>query len=84
MTIEELKEAHKHSINNKLEILNSKICGCFYCNKIFKSREICRWIQDENATAICPYCFNDTVIGDVSGVKITANFLNDMHDYWIR
>ncbi len=36
-------EAHKHSINHREEILNSSLCGCFYCLKIFQPSKIVEW-----------------------------------------
>ena len=84
MQIEELKKAHEHSINNKVEILESNICGCFCCLKIFEANKIVSWIEDKQKTAICPYCNVDAVIGDASGFKITNKFLNDMHNKWFN
>lgn len=39
-------DAHKHSIRNKDEILNSEICGCFGCLAIMKPAEM-DWFADE-------------------------------------
>lgn len=77
-----LETAHKHSINNKAEILNSKVCGCFYCREMFDPKEIKNWIKDENQTAQCPYCYIDSVIGDASGIQLTKSFLEEMHKKW--
>ena len=35
-----LKEAHEHCANNYEELQKSKVCGCFYCNRIFEPKEI--------------------------------------------
>lgn len=44
---------------------NEKKCGCFYCCKIFSPNEIEDWCEDEpDRTAICPYCWIDSVIGE--------------------
>ena len=77
-----LIDAHKHSINNYKELENSKICGCFYCKKIFEPKEINDWILDRELTAKCPYCDIDSVIGDASSYPITKEFLNAMYKRW--
>jgi len=74
--------AHQFSSNHKENILNDKICGCFYCLKIFKPSEIIEWIDSNSDTAICPYCSVDAVIGESSGYPITERFLSEMHRYW--
>lgn len=81
----DLTEAHEHASNNKSEVLNSKLCGCFYCGEIFEPAEIKNWINDtKQPTAQCPYCFVDSVIGDASGNPITKPFLSDMHKKWFQ
>lgn len=79
---ETLVKAHEHCINNQEELSNSRICGCFYCNKIFEPKEIKDWITDSKLTAQCPYCNIDSVIGDASGYPITKSFLRAMHKEW--
>jgi len=78
----DLDKAHKHSINNKEEIMNSKVCGCFYCREMFVPTEIKHWIKDSKLTAQCPYCLIDSVIGDASGIPITKAFLDAMYKRW--
>lgn len=75
-------KAHKKSINNKQELKNSKKCGCFNCLNIFNPNEINNWIADTDGTAICPYCNIDSVIAENDELKITKEFLNEMHRYW--
>lgn len=75
-------EAHKYSSNHKKQLLNDKICGCFYCTIIFSPKEIKEWIKDSEGTAICPYCGIDSVIGKSSGYSITKEFLNKMKNHW--
>lgn len=75
-------EAHKYSSNHKKQLLNDKICGCFYCTTIFSPKEIKEWIKDSEGTAICPYCGIDSVIGKSSGYSITKEFLNKMKNHW--
>lgn len=78
--------AHKYSSNHRKDVLNSQICGCFYCLKIFKPNEISDWI-DENEkgtgqTALCPKCGIDSVIASNSGFPITSDFLEKMRTHW--
>lgn len=77
-----LKLAHDYCINHKTELKKDKICGCFYCFKIFNPNEIEEWIDDSKGTALCPYCGIDSVIGESSGFPITEDFLKEMHDRW--
>ena len=43
--------------------------------------EIIDWYDDEG-TAVCPYCYIDSVIGKSSGYEITEEFLMAMEDYF--
>lgn len=74
--------AHEHCKSNKKELSNSKLCGCFYCLAVFAPTEIKDYIKEGDGTAICPYCGTDSVIGDASGVPITAEFLKEMQAHW--
>jgi hypothetical protein len=85
---ENIREAHKHSSNHRAEILQSTLCGCFYCGQIFPPTQIAEWVdqpegEDEpGTTALCPFCSIDSVIGDRSGFTPTAEFLQEMRSYW--
>lgn len=76
--------AHAHSFMNRNEIMQSQKCGCFHCLNYFSHYLISEWIDDltDESTALCPYCFTDSVIGDKSGFPITEEFLKKMRDYW--
>lgn len=74
-----LRAAHRHSVRHADEVRSSPLCGCFYCLKTFAPDEIAEWI-DESATALCPRCGIDAVIGEMSGYPIrNAAFLRAMH-----
>lgn len=79
-------KAHRHSIRNRTDVLQSKQCGCFHCLRIFTPAEICEWVNDDlngiGQTAICPYCPVNSVIGSSSGFPITVEFLRAMHAHW--
>lgn len=72
MNKEYLKDAHRHSFQNAKELEYSKLCGCFYCLKIYSSKIINEYTEDK--TAVCPYCGVDSVIGDSSGIPISKSF----------
>ena len=78
-----LEAAHKHSIFNRTEIVQSKLCGCFYCLQIFKPDEVIAWTDEEDPrglTALCPHCGIDSVIGDRSGFPAgNEDFLKAMY-----
>ena len=73
---------HKFSSNHRDLLMKDKLCGCFYCLKIFSPTEIENWIEDSDGTAICPYCGIDSVLGESSGYPITEDFLSTMNEYW--
>lgn len=81
--IEDLIIAHKFSSGHKQQILKDNTCGCFYCLKIFSPQQIVIWLDDEiDATALCPYCTIDSVIGESSGFPVTPEFLARMRKHW--
>ena len=74
--------AHQFSVNNRKQLEQSSVCGCFYCRKIFNPNEITEWIPEKSGTALCPYCGIDSVIGEASGFQITEQLLKEMNQYW--
>lgn len=80
--MDRLDIAHNYCINHKPELELDKVCGCFYCMRIFTPREIRIWLKDSRGTALCPYCSIDSVIGESSGFPITKTFLQEMHERW--
>jgi hypothetical protein len=81
-TNDQLIRAHDHSVCNKAEVLESQLCGCFYCLRTFHPNEIVSWWGDANDTAVCPYCGIDAAIGDRSKLPVTREFLKQMRQYW--
>ena len=75
-------DAHKYCSNHKQLMLDSKLCGCFYCLSIFPPEQIDFWIDEYTGTAVCPYCRIDSVIGDASGYPVTVEFLKKMNGHW--
>ena len=84
-SIEFLKTSHKGSFINKKELLDSQICGCFYCENTFFPIEIIEWIKetDSNETAMCPKCGIDSIIDDSFPINDPI-FLAEMSKYWFE
>ncbi len=86
----EIRAAHKHSVGNREELKRSKVCGCFFCQEIFSPDEIRNYtvdfpdgtLESRIATAICPYCWVDSIIGDASGFPVEEDFLKAMGEYF--
>ena len=80
-SIDDVTRAHGHSSEHRPELLRSRVCGCFYCLKVFNPENIDEWV-DEEQTALCPSCGIDSVIGEASGFPITRAFLTAMKARW--
>ena len=89
----ELKQAHGYCVQNQSALAQSKLCGCFYCITIFTPGDIDTWYGEKNpvknstpealsATASCPNCGIDSVLGDTSGFPITESFLIAMYEQY--
>ena len=80
MTEEERHNVAEHSYGNRDEIERSKMCGCYYCERIFPASLIrYSYYTDFGRTATCPFCGIDAVIGDASGVPINKKLLKEMY-----
>ena len=78
-----LRKAHEFSMNNYKKLMEDDgVCGCFSCCSIFRPHEIKKIIIDEEETAVCPFCFEEAVIGSYSKFPITREFLEAMNDHW--
>lgn len=87
MQFDDYIKAHHHSNNHMDTLKQDKVCGCFYCLRIFSPSQIEEWIVDDNpcdktGTAICPFCGVDSIIGESSGYPITQSFLRGMKKCW--
>ena len=76
--------AHAASSNHRGMILGSESCGCFHCLAVFAPACITYWVGAEGATATCPRCGIDAVIGSASGFPIERDFLAQMRSYWFQ
>lgn len=77
----ELQAAHNRSFRNRRCIAASTTCGCFYCESTYPAKDVVEFVRDEE-TALCPKCGIDSVIGDASGIELSAGFLQEMYDRW--
>jgi len=79
-----LKQAHERSCRNKATLSASEKAGCFHCCKVYPASQVKEWIREEGdgATAVCPHCGIDSVIGSSSGWPLTAAFLEAMRHRW--
>ncbi|WHZ02866.1 cytoplasmic protein [Neobacillus sp. YX16] len=77
----QFREAQQFTSRHRKDLERDQVCGCFHCLKIFSPAEITEWVDDDD-TALCPYCWIDSVIGVSSGFPITDKFLKEMHKMW--
>ena len=75
---EVINKAPHLSMKNKVNVGNSAQCGCYHCLKVFDSKEISDW-TDNNQTALCPYCAVDAVLPNINDKEI----LQAAHKFWI-
>jgi hypothetical protein len=82
---DDIRQAHDHSSRHRVELAESRFCGCFYCCSVFPPERIEEWtdpVDGEGQTALCPKCGIDAVIGDRAGFPISGEFLKRMRSYW--
>ena len=74
--------AYEISKNNRELLTQDILCGCFYCQRIFRSGEVTEWYGEHDESAVCPYCGIDAVIVEDPDLSITKAFLREMRQYW--
>ena len=73
--------AHKHCIQHRAEVEASEICGCFYCLSTFHRPR--SWSGSTTAKQHSARGARSTrFLGPASGLPITRNFLERMHERW--
>ena len=75
--------AGKASFENWDNVMESGMCGCYYCGHIFPSSEVtdADWVPDlHGRTVLCPRCGIDAVIGDASGIPIRQDVLDELYE----
>ncbi len=78
----QLEQVYKASSRNREQTERSKQCGCFFCCRIFPTSEETNYASCEESTALCPYCYTDSVLGDASGYLIIEEFMKEMNKQW--
>ena len=73
-----LKDAHLHTASNATEFEEAKECGCICCGRIFAADEV-ECFADHGETAVCPYCGCDSLIADLSEIKLTKELLSNLN-----
>jgi hypothetical protein len=57
---QQIRDAHRASINHRAQIECSDRCGCFHCGALFQPKEIEHWVDEgpdgRGTTAMCPRC----------------------------
>ena len=76
----EASRLHRHTRANRMELEASEVCGCIACERIYFPSEIAGWLED--ATALCPHCGVDAVVGSASGIPIMPGVLRRAHERW--
>jgi S-formylglutathione hydrolase FrmB len=83
VTEPDLVALNQASRQHRQALLASKICGCFCCLAVFGPFQIRKWIEND-ATALCPRCDADAVIGDASHPGLSRKTLEEMHHRWFE
>lgn len=78
MTEKELAALGKLSMYNRERLLQSNLCGCYYCGRVYNPGEIVEWTDKGLVTAICPHCGIDSVLDEANGGS-NLDVLEQMH-----
>lgn len=81
------KKHHNKSFENKADIQQASIVGCFYCLMQYDPSEITEYIKEIKSgrkTAICPKCMIDSVIPLDSSKPLNENqeLLEKLNQYY--
>lgn len=71
----------KISMKNKNVLQQSQQVGCYHCCKIFDSKEI-NYYTDNEETGVCPYCKIDCLVGDKCGFSLDEEILKKANKFW--
>lgn len=98
-TFAELEEARQHAFGNAVEVQQSTVCFCYFCNKLFGRSKVVEWLNPEDddrfstgpvpksdrSAAFCPNCGFDMVLGDASGFPLhNSDFTPALHAHCER
>ena len=57
-----MTEYGKLSIRNRIILNEYELCGCCFCEEIFKTDMIDVYVDPGEVSALCPFCYVDSVI----------------------
>ncbi len=83
--MDDLSGVGKCAFKNRVQILESEICGCYHCCEIFKPQLIKDWVDEVDGigqTALCPKCGIDSVIGSASGYTVSRELLMKLNRHY--
>jgi len=83
MVTVKLEALHKKCTNNKSDIDDETLCGCFYCETIFLGNKISNYV-DEGQTALCPICNVDSVIASDKKKTVNQSLLKAMNSKYFE
>ena len=83
MTELDIKNAPQHAWDNRRQMGESQLCGCYQCLKVFPTEEIEEW-TDYGKTALCPKCGCDCLIPQSQGIPLDDAGLGAVHEYWFK
>lgn len=73
------RKVYGASRHNRNILSAAKKCGCFFCGRIYEPSKIREW-TDKGRTAICSYCFVDSVITGFRGMPLSKKLLGNMYE----
>lgn len=78
-----LEELHKKSFKNGELIKTAPICSCFYCLKKYPGTLVTEFAKEKDnmKTAICPFCWIDSVIPEDISDELLKNL---REEYFIK
>jgi len=70
----------KHTVDNEIEILQSKTCTCLFCRHQIDARSVSDWVDTEGGvSALCPECGMASLVGDASGYLFDRDLLREIN-----
>jgi hypothetical protein len=82
LTQVQILSASRLSLNNLQQLKDSKWAGCYFCLTIFEASMVTDFTCSTDTSGICPYCFIDSVLGDMISFKINQENLLQLKQYW--
>lgn len=82
LTQEQIKLASKLSFNNYNRLLDSKICGCYFCLSIYSPKEVFEFSGGTDTSALCAYCGIDSILPENPEIELTKENLKQLQEYW--